>query len=293
MASQQKLLRIFRLIRLLNTRPYKTVPQLATILDTTRRSVYRYLDFLSEVGYLIDKDEHNRYFIMHEADQRRDTLLDSSEAYYIQDTLQQVAPDNPLAEQIMAKLNKIQELIPNANKLASVQTYKNVQKISAAIDGGWRVYLKNYHSASSQKIKDRYIEPIHFDEDQTYLIAFDLEAQQQRQFKLDRIEGVETSGESITGQHSAMPVDLFGFTGDAWLPFSLRLSAIAYRLLIEEFPAARPFIIQDGSNYVFTAQVKDWRGVGRFVLGLPGEIQILTPVVFKTYLQTEAARFSF
>lgn len=293
MASQQKLLRIFRLIRLLNTRPYKTVPQLATILDTTRRSVYRYLDFLSEVGYLIDKDEQNRYFIMHEADQRRDTLLDSDEAYYIQDTLQQVAPDHPLAEQITAKLNKIQEFIPNANKLAKVQTYKNVQKISAAIDSGWRVYLKNYHSTSSQKIKDRYIEPIHFDEDQTYLIAFDLEAQQQRQFKLDRIEGVEVSGESITGQHRAMPIDLFGFTGAEWLPFSLQLSAIAYRLLIEEFPAARPFVTMVGAHYVFTAQVKDWRGLGRFVLGLPGEIKILKPTVFKTYLQAETARFSF
>lgn len=293
MASQQKLLRIFRLIRLLNTRPYKTVPQLASILDTTRRSVYRYLDFLSEVGYLIDKDEQNRYFIMHEADQRRDTLLDSNEAYYIQDTLQQVAPDHPLVEQITAKLNKIQALIPNANKLARVQTYKNVQKISAAIDNGWRIYLKNYHSTSSQKITDRYIEPIHFDEDQTYLIAFDLDAQQRRQFKLDRIEGVEQSGNPITGQHTAMPVDLFGFTGENWLPFSLNLSGIAYRLLIEEFPAARPFTQQEGAMYHFNAQVRDWRGLGRFVLGLPGEIEVLEPQGFKDYLQKEIQRFPF
>lgn len=293
MASQQKLLRIFRLIRLLNTRPYKTVPQLATILDTTRRSVYRYLDFLTEVGYLVDKDEQNRYFIMHEADQRRDTLLDSDEAYYIQDTLQQVAPDHPLVEQITAKLNKIQTLIPNANKLARVQTYKNVQRISEAIDQGWRAYLKNYHSTSSQKITDRYIEPIHFDEDQTYLIAFDLDAQQQRQFKLDRVEGVELSGERITGQHKAMPVDFFGFTGADWLSFNLRLSPIAYRLLIEEFPATRSFIAQAGSTYIFTAQVKDWRGVGRFVLGLPGEIHVLEPEEFKTYLKEEMVRFNF
>ena len=293
MASQQKLLRIFRLIRLLNTRPYNTVPQLASMLDTTRRSVYRYLDFLSEVGYLIDKDEQNRYFIMHEADHRRDTLLDSDEAYYIQDTLQQVAPDHPLVEQITAKLNKIQALIPNANKLAQVQTYKNVQKISAAIDNGWRIYLKNYHSTSSQKITDRYIEPIHFDEDQTYLIAFDLDAQQRRQFKLDRIEGVEESGASITGQHTAMPVDLFGFTGEKWLPFSLILSGIAYRLLIEEFPAARPFIHQEGTSYLFKAQVRDWRGLGRFVLGLPGEIKIVSPGILKDYLAKEVERFFF
>jgi predicted DNA-binding transcriptional regulator YafY len=293
MASQQKLLRIFRLIRLLNTSPYKTVPQLSTILETTPRSVYRYLDFLEEVGYLIDKDEQHRYFIMHEADGQRDNLLDPEEAYYIQDTLQQVAADHPLVEQITAKLNKIQTKIPNAQKLASVQAYKNVQKLSAAISTGQRVWLRKYHSASSQKISDRQVEPIHFDEDFTYLIAYDLNAQEQRQFKIERIATVEGSGDPVQGQHTAMPLDLFGFSGEDVSEVHLRLSPLAYRLLIEEFPPTKGFVKMDGDSFLLSIPVRDWRGVGRFVLGLPGEIAVIGPEAFLVFLRREVDRFPF
>ena len=293
MASQQKLLRIFRLIRLLNTRPYKTVPQLAKILDTTKRSVYRYLDFLAEVGYLVDKDEQNRYFIIHEADQRRDMLLDPDEAYYIQDTLQQVAPDHPLVHQITSKLNKIHALIPIASSLASVQAYKNVQQLTEAIQLGIRVHLINYHSTSSQKISNRFIEPIHFDDDFAYLMAFDLEAQQERQFKIERIESVELSADKIQGNHEAMPLDLFGFSGDEWLEVELELSPIAYRLLIEEFPNAKSYLSKNDQFYHFSGRVRDWRGIGRFILGLPGEIKVIAPNNLADYLKKETKRFLF
>ena len=293
MASQQKLLRIFRLIRLLNTRPYKTVPQLSAILETTTRSVYRYLDFLEEVGYLIDKDELHRYFIIHEADMKRDNLLDPDEAYYIQDTLQQVAPDHPLVEQITAKLNKIQTQIPNAQKLASVQAYKNVQKLSKAIHLGKRAMLRNYHSTSSQNITDRQVEPIHFDEDFAYLIAFDLSAGQQRQFKIERIESVEISEVSVSAQHQAMPVDLFGFSGKTIEEVTLQLSPLAYRLLIEERPTAKAFVEPDGAQFKLVIPVRNWRGIGRFVLGLPGEIDVVQPKAFLEFLKTNINRFSF
>lgn len=293
MASQQKLLRIFRLIRLLNTRPYKTVPQLGAILETTTRSVYRYLDFLEEVGYLIDKDEQHRYFIMHEADLKRDNLLDPDEAYYIQDTLQQVAPDHPLVEQITAKLNKIQTQIPNAQKLASVQAYKNVQKLTEAIHLGNRVWLRNYHSTSSQKISDRKVEPIHFDEDYTYLIAYEIKAGQQRQYKIERIESVEITMESISTQHQALPVDLFGFSGEVRGVVELNLSPLAYRLLIEERPGAKAFIEPQGARFVLKIPVRNWKGIGRFVLGLPGEINVIKPESFLQFLREEYQRFTF
>lgn len=293
MATQQKMLRIFRLIRLLNTRPYKTVQQLSKILDTTSRSVYRYLDFLAEVGYLIDKDAHNRYFIIHESDQKRDTLLDPDEAYYIQDTLQQVAPDHPLVAQITAKLNKIHSLIPIASHLPKVQAYRNVQKLGEAIQMGLRVRLLNYHSTSSQKIADRHVEPIHFDDDFAYLLAFDLDAQEQRQFKIDRIESVLLTAERIEGAHEVMPVDVFGFTGDNWQNAELRLSSIAYRLLIEEFPNARSFVKEEADSYRADIPVRDWRGLGRFILGLPGEITVLGPTDMIDYLRQEVARFPF
>lgn len=293
MASQQQLLRIFRLIRLLNTSPYKSVPQLSKILDTTTRSVYRYLDFLQEVGYLVDKDENNRYFIIHQADQQRDQLLDAEEAYFVQDMVQQMAPNHPLSAHILAKLNKIHRQIPAADNLPNIQAFQNVKLLSEAIHSAQRVWLKNYHSASSQKVSDRYVEPIHFDEAYTYLLAFDLNAQENRQFKVDRIGKVEPSSEKITGNHEAVPLDVFGFSGETWLPVRLELSARAYRLLIEDFPGARPFIEKQEKSYYFIGQVRDWRGISRFVLGLPGEVKNISPKELTTFLQKEIQRFDW
>ncbi|MEO0340656.1 MAG: WYL domain-containing protein [Bacteroidota bacterium] len=293
MASQQKLLRVFRLIRLLNTRPYKTVPQLGKLLDTTPRSIYRYLDFLGEVGYLIDKDNQNRYFIMHQADQKRDNLLDPDEAYYIQDTLQQIAPDHPLVGQIIAKLNSIQSKIPVASNLTKVQTYQLVQRLSEAIQQRVRVKLIKYYSASSQKISDRYIEPIHFDEGFTYLMAYDLKAQQERQFKIDRIQEVVLLHESIQNEHEAMPVDLFGFTGNEWLEAKLMVSNRAYRLLIEEFPESKAYLEEQNDGYLFQPPLRDWRGISRFILGLPGELEVLGPSGLVAHLSKEVERYRF
>lgn len=54
--------RIFQLIRILTGGNY-TVPELMKRLCVSRRTVYRYLRTLEDVGYSVDKDFRNRYFI--------------------------------------------------------------------------------------------------------------------------------------------------------------------------------------------------------------------------------------
>jgi len=71
MVAQQKLLRVLRLITLLKSRS-KTIAELAESMETTTRTIYRYLDLLEEVGFLIDKDWNGRYFI-HTARDKEET----------------------------------------------------------------------------------------------------------------------------------------------------------------------------------------------------------------------------
>ena len=54
MVPQQKILRVFKLIRYLNQRPYRTLNQLAQSLDTCTRTVRRYIELLEELNYGID-----------------------------------------------------------------------------------------------------------------------------------------------------------------------------------------------------------------------------------------------
>ena len=63
MFNQHKILRVLQLITYLQEVPHKSVQQLSTFLDTTERTVYRYLDLLRECGFDLHKDAGQRFFI--------------------------------------------------------------------------------------------------------------------------------------------------------------------------------------------------------------------------------------
>ncbi len=203
-----------------------------------KRSIYRYLELLKEVGYLIDKDEHNRYFLIQERS-RRSEQLGAEESYFLQDLLQQAAPEHPLTQRILAQLNQMDTRIPRADQLIKATAYRHVQLLDAAMQAGRCVLLKAYNSASSESISDRKVEPLQFSDNYTYLLAFDRKAAAQRQFKIDRIGSVELLEEPADHLQDALAVDAFGFSGSNWILVELRLSQRAFHLLLEEFPPLR------------------------------------------------------
>jgi proteasome accessory factor C len=293
MNDQQKLLRVFRLIRQLSQPPYRTAPQLAKLLDTTSRTVYRYLQLLEEIGYALDKDERNRYFLILNWGKRPEGPFERDELYYLQELLTQGAIHDPIAQGILAKLHAHGTLIPAADSLTQLYNYQNILLLSQAITGAWKVRLCDYQSASSQTVSDRIVEPVEFADNYTYLWAYDTKHQQQRQFKIERIGRVELLAEKISTEHLAEALDIFGFSGHTWLPVRLKLSMYAGRLLLEEFPQSRAFVEAQGQDYVFKSQVRDWRGIGRFILGLPGEVEVLEPEELREYLQERKSKVGF
>ena len=56
---QAKLLRLFQIIAVLKSGHW-TIKQLADRFDTSERTIYRYLNLLEEVDFLIEKDFENR-----------------------------------------------------------------------------------------------------------------------------------------------------------------------------------------------------------------------------------------
>jgi proteasome accessory factor C len=54
--------------------------------------------------------------------------------------------------------------------------------------------------------------------------------------------------------------------------------------LIEEYPMSEKFIEKQEDKYILTTEVGNYLGVGRFILGLPGEIEVLYPQSLKDYL---------
>ena len=59
----------------------------------------------------------------------------------------------------------------------------------------------------------------------------------------------------------------------------------AKNLLIEEYPLASKYVSYDGMDWWFKDNVKDLAGVGRFVIGLADQINIIDSPALVYYLK--------
>jgi len=280
------------LIRLLSGRP-RTVAQLAGLLEISSRSVYRYLELLAEVGYLVDKDGHERYFLFHPEASKAAEAFEPEESLLLKQLLESAAGTHPLKEGILHKLYLHSDYIPLAENILKVHAAKVVAKLSEAIRERRQVRLLNYHSTNSETYADRLVEPLEFTENFAVLQAYEQATGKVKSYKVERIEDVEVLDAAGQYGEAAGGLDFFGLSGPEPIPVTLRLTARAYRLLIEEYPPTQPYTRREGKDYVFEGSVRNWQGIGRFVLGLPGEVAVLAPEELRGYLRERANKRTF
>ena len=291
MTDTQQLYKILHLLRLLNSPPAKDVSQLVRRLGSTKSTVYRHIKVLEEVGYEIDTDGRSRKSLKFSVARSGNGVLGPDDIAYLQKMLEQHGKGSAHAKTILGKFHRSLTLIPLADALPQLHASRILQLIRAGIDGENCLMLRRYRSLTSNSVKDRYIEPLEITEDNRYVIGWDKKENGQRQFKLNRIEDVEVLEEKVTPGRFASPMDIFGLTGDDWIRVRLKLSNLAHHLILEEFPLSRPFTRKVGEEVIFDGMVRDWKGIGRFVLGLPGEVEVLEPEGFKEYLRKKIEEF--
>lgn len=292
--TRQKIYQIFQLIRHLNTPPGKTVTQLIKILNSSSSTVYRDIEILEEIGYLVDTDHQNRKFLQFQFPRSGNSILEPDELFFLQEQLQQItstAPNAHLASSILHKFDRNLSMIPLVDMLPQFHKNRILRILRTAMDNRLCVLIKGYRSLTSGTVLDRKAEPLEITQDSRYCICWDLDKDRQSQFKLDRIEDIELLDQKAKAHREHTPMDLFGLTGDTWLAVKMKLSPIAHHLLVEEFPLSRPYIRTTSTATYFDGIVRNWKGIGRFVLGLPGEIEVLEPSEFKDYLQIRIANY--
>ena len=285
---QAKLLRLFQIIAVLKSGHW-TIRQLAERFDTSERTIYRYINLLEEVDFLLEKDFENRYFIITTDDDPSQAQFSIEETKLIKKLIHSGAHDNPLKSTLLKKLSLNSEMDSMPRLFVKVRLGQFVDQLAEAIKNNNQVVLKSYHSANSNEIRDRLIEPIHFGDNYQSIVALDTQDKVCKQFKLDRIG--EIIGMDTTFQHEELhqknQSDIFGFSGDSNTWITLHLTLRAYLLLREEFPISIPFTERLGDGYQFHGPVSNFDGIGRFVLGLMDEIRIVGPDVFRSFIQNK------
>lgn len=259
-------------------------------LEMSDRTVYRDLDIIEESGFVLERED-GQYRLQSEIPSNRNLkkLLHFSEeeACILYQTLSLIEEDSPVKERLVRKLNTFYDL-KAIEQLRQTDDLEKVKIIRESIEEKKQVTLLSYRSSNSNSIEDRKVEVFDFLPDYRAVWCYDVESLSCKQFKIARMQSVKLLPSCWRNEENHKKPFTDVFRVSAMKPLStveLLLSLKAYNLLIEEYPLAADHIISEKKNYRLSVPVASYNGVGRFVLGLMEEIEIIKPEGFKKHLK--------
>jgi len=231
-----------------------TVDDAARCLHITRRTVYRYINTLNEVGFELTRNPISLQWDSYAMKQ----LFKITDASF--SARQRVYRDVLRAIHEKRKVTFDKYSSGHSGQCA----YYKVEPYRMSEDGQF-VYAYDESAPSAQRCKV---------------------------FKLARIDRVNVLDEAWehSDSHKEMKTDAFNMSGETTFRVKLRLNMQAYRLLLEEYPRVTTHPLctlePDGETCILTAQVCSMKGIGRFYLGLIDCITLLEGPELKSYLRT-------
>ena len=289
--EQPRVERVLRLMRLMSGNVRYTVEQLAEILETSYRSIYRYIDTFKTVGFAVEKDENNVYRLMQLPSEYEDlrnlVYFSEEEAQIVCNLIEGLDSSNTLKANLYKKLTRVYDVTKISEFEGVKSNSANVQALKTAMDNHRKVVLKSYASANSGIIRDRLVEPFGFTNNHIDVWAYDIEKRANRLFKIPRIDWVDILPEdwSFEKEHHKTQIDAFHMSGDSKIHVRLEMSLLAKNLLQEEFPLSIPDITQEDDKWIYDSYVCQLAGIGRFVIGLGREIEVIDSPELAKYIK--------
>ena len=295
--DQPKIERMLRLMKMMSGNTNYTIDELAEKLGMSYRSVYRYIDPFKASGVVIEKLQKNVYKVgkmpRSHVDMSKLIYFSEEEAYLVNSMINGLHPTNQLKADLKKKLSAIYSCTSIANYVHSEDAISNIQELEDAIRDKKKVILKSYESANSHEVSDRFIEPFEFTTNCIDIWGYDLEKQECRVFKISRIKSVVVLDDSWSNKdkHQKSKTDCFRMSGFEEIPIKLELSLRAKNLLLEEYPLAQKDLKEEDGKWILDTMVTNMAGVGRFVIGLAGDIKIIDSPLLKEYVETFVEKY--
>ena len=279
-----------------------SVENICQELCMSKRSIYRYIDAFRDMGFKVIK-EGTRYRLDHDSPFFRSVTdkihFSEDEAMTINQVLNAVYDNSPQIRHLRNKLQslydyKVSRQDAKGGALLGVDDIMahNLSVLYDAIRLERVVVLRKYVSPSSGKVSNRIVEPYLFLAENSEVRCYEIATGENKTFKISRARSIEMLDLlwMHKDQHTALYTDLFHFSGEEKMPVQLLLGPLASSLLIEECPNAElQMTLQPDGRHLLTTEVCSYKGVGRFVLGLFDDIEVVDSPEFEKYLHERVA----
>lgn len=298
MEDQPKIERLLRLMKYMSGPVDYSVPELAERLETSSRTIYRYILSFKDAGFFVRKINGNSYKLgkLPRSSVDLDNLVyfSDEEASLVNALLDQLEPTNSLKSNLKSKLSAICSTLPITDYVSKRSNAAHVADLGRAIESKLQAVLRRYESGHSNTVRDRYIEPFGFTTDFIDVVGYDTEDGRNKIFKISRIGEVDVTESpwEYEEQHKKLDRDVFRISGDVSYHVRLRLSSMAKNLLEEEYPMSSKHVQAEKGEWILDTVVHGLKGVGRFVAGLMDEVEVLEGEDLKAYLKEYGKKFS-
>ena len=288
--EQPRVERTLRLMRLMSGNAYLTVEQLARRLDTSTRSIYRYIDTFKTCGFAVEKIDDSIYRLISMPSGYKDLqkliYFSEEEARVLTYLIESLDETNSLKSSLYKKLCAVFDTKSIKEYSGTSKNAANVQALGNAMKDRKTVILKDYSSSSSGTVRDRVVEPFEFTNNHINVWAYDCEKKDVRLFKIARIGWVDILpiDWQHEDEHDKGYLDAFRMQGKTQTHVRLEMTLRARNLLCEEFPLAIPDVTEKDGKYILDTKVSKMEGVGRFVIGLMGDIRVLDSPELVAYI---------
>lgn len=288
--EQPRVERTLRLMRYMSGNAYLTVEQLAKRLETSTRSIYRYIDTFKMCGFAVEKIADSMYRLVSMPTGYKDlknlVYFSEEEARVLTNLIESLDETNTLKSNLYQKLCAVCDTKSLQEYSGTGKNAANVQALGNAKADHKKVVLREYASSSSSTVRDRIVEPFEFTNNHIDVWCYDCEKKDVRLFKIARIGWVDILPEEWSNEdkHIKGYLDAFRMQGKTQTHVRLEMTLRAKNLLCEEFPLAIPDVKEEDGRFIFDSMVSRMEGVGRFVIGLAKDIKIIDSPELSEYV---------
>ena len=206
----------------------------------------------------------------------------------INQVLNSVYDNSPQVRHLREKLSSLYDYKVLCKHGVDEHIAQNLAALFDAVKTERMVVLRDYASPNSAQTSDRIVEPYLFVSENSEVRCYEIKTGQNKTFKLSRIRKVEPLDLlwSHKSEHAEFFTDLFHFSGEERFPVTLILGQLSMSLLVEEYPGASAMLKkQDDGRFLLKTEVCSYKGIGRFVMGLIDDIEIVDSPDFVEYLR--------